>query len=153
MKKNSRHKRAWRAALGSSTWAWRTSWGSSSRTGGACSGAVARAGSAGCLPCRGRPWVPNFQEVFAYSADPGEGGQGDHLRDRRPQCLNGGDHYRRDRWQRVRSLKGSEEEKGKIRRKRKKMKYCVTQATIVTRPLLCLGKIHLRKWLILTQNL
>ena len=144
MKKNSRHKRAWRAALGSSTWAWRTSWGSSSRTGGSCSVAVARAGSAGCLPCRGRPWVPNFQEVFAYSADPGEGGQGDqpghHLQDRRPQCLNGGDHYRRDRWQRVRSLKGSEEERSKIHRKRIKMKYCATQATIVTHPLLCLVK-------------
>ena len=54
MKKNSRHKRAWRAALGSSTWAWRTSWGISSRTGGSCSVAVARAGSAGCFTVPGQ---------------------------------------------------------------------------------------------------
>ena len=62
--------------------------------------------------------------AYRAGADPGEGGKGDqpghHLQDRRLQCLNGGDHYRRDRWQRVRSLKGSEEERGKIRCKRKK---------------------------------
>ena len=98
---------------------------------------------------RAGPVVWQWQELAARAAyragaDPGEGGKGDqpghHLQDRRLQCLNGGDHYRRDRWQRVRSLQGSEEERGKIRRKRKKMKYCATQATIVTHPLLCLVK-------------
>ena len=92
---------------------------------------AAAAGRAG--PVVGRWQEPAGWAAYCARADPGEGGRGDqpghHLRDRRPRRLNGGDHYRRERWQRVRSLLGSEEERHKIRRKHKKMKYSAPAVT------------------------
>ena len=81
--------------------------------GGGGSGGQAVAAAAGRAGPSVRQWKePGGRAAYCAGADPG--GSGDqpdhHLGDRRPRRLKEGDYDCRNRWQWVRSLRGSEEE-------------------------------------------